>query len=182
MEGLDLDLAMLAVARERAPDVPLHEVDMAMFDLGRRFDVVACLGSAILAVRTTERLDATIATFRQHLEPGGVALVEPFIPPARWEVGRVSAVSVDEPGRKITRMHVADLTMMVFHYLVGTRAGVDHFTEHHEFGLFRHEHYLTAFERAGLTVVFDQQGISGRGLYIATRPIVDAPPAGRSPH
>ena len=42
-EGLDLDPNLLAVARERLPDVPLHEGDMRDFELGRRFDAVTCL-------------------------------------------------------------------------------------------------------------------------------------------
>lgn len=184
VEGLDLDPAMLAVAGERAPGVPLHRADMATFDLGKRFDVIACLGSALPSVRTTERLDATIATFARHLQPGGIALVEPFIPPESWEVGRVSAVFVDEPTRKIARMHVAertgDLAVMVFHYLVATADGVEHFTERHELGLFRHEHYLQAFASAGLTVAYDAEGLSGRGLYVGYRPAADGEGAGPS--
>src|SRR3954453_3947054 len=39
-EGLDLDPEMLAVARERLPDVPFHEGDMTSFELGSRFDAV----------------------------------------------------------------------------------------------------------------------------------------------
>src|SRR5262245_10817884 len=43
--GLDLDPGMLAMARQRLPDIPLHQADLADFDLGRQFDAVLCLGS-----------------------------------------------------------------------------------------------------------------------------------------
>lgn len=55
-EGLDLDATMLLIARERCPDVPFHEGDMADFDLGRTFDAVLCMFSAIAYTKTTERL------------------------------------------------------------------------------------------------------------------------------
>ena len=55
VEGLDLDPQLLAFARERLPDVPLHEGDMTAFDLGREFDVVTCLFSSIAYVRTARR-------------------------------------------------------------------------------------------------------------------------------
>ena len=45
--GLDIDPGLLSVAREKLPDVPLHRGDMRDFDLGRQFDVVACLFSSI---------------------------------------------------------------------------------------------------------------------------------------
>ena len=43
VEGLDLDPHMIAIARQRLPDVRLHQADMQDFDLGRTFDVVTCL-------------------------------------------------------------------------------------------------------------------------------------------
>src|SRR5687768_13363513 len=38
--GLDLDPGMLAIARQRCPDVPFHLADFTDFDLGEQFDVV----------------------------------------------------------------------------------------------------------------------------------------------
>src|SRR5438067_67243 len=81
VEGLDLDPELLAIARERLPDVPLHEGDMRDFDLGRRFDAVTCLFSAIGYMLTVEELAAAVASMARHLEPGGVLLVEPWLEP-----------------------------------------------------------------------------------------------------
>src|SRR5919198_4612710 len=80
-EGLDRNADLLAVARERLPDLPLHEGDMRDFDLGRRFDAVTCLFSSIGYLMTVEALEAAVATMAGHLEPGGGLLVEPWLSP-----------------------------------------------------------------------------------------------------
>src|SRR3954454_15547854 len=64
--GLDLDTGMLAVARQRLPDVPLHQGDLVDFDLGRQFDAVLCLGSSIGYVATVPRLLQAVATLARH--------------------------------------------------------------------------------------------------------------------
>lgn len=83
VEGLDLDPELLAIARDRLPDVPLHEADMVDFDLGRRFDAVTCLFSSIGYVLTGKRLRSAAAAIARHVEPGGVLAVEPWITPER---------------------------------------------------------------------------------------------------
>jgi SAM-dependent methyltransferase len=172
VEGLDLDPEMLAVARERLPDVPFHEGDMVAFDLGRRFDAVVCMFSSIGYVETEERLRSAIASMGRHLEPGGVLVVEPWLSPEDWLDRHVGAVFVDEPELKIARINAAErkgnLSSFEFKYLVGTPEGVEHFTERHELGLFTVEQYLGAFRAAGLEADHDQEGPMGRGLYVAT--------------
>ncbi|MEJ7839084.1 MAG: class I SAM-dependent methyltransferase, partial [Thermomicrobiales bacterium] len=66
VQGLDLDSRMLAVARERLPNVTFHEQDMVEFDLGQMFDVITCLGSSLPAVGTRDRLTQAIYRFAQH--------------------------------------------------------------------------------------------------------------------
>jgi len=172
-EGLDLSGEMLAVARARLPGLPLHQGDMAAFDLGRRFDAVVCMFSSIGYVQTEDRLGSAAIAMARHLEPGGVLVVEPWLSPDVWQEGHVAAVHVDEPELKVARMNVAerrgDLSVVDFHYLVATPEGVEHFTELHELGLFTVEQYLAAFRRAGLDVEHDPEGPMGRGLFVATR-------------
>jgi SAM-dependent methyltransferase len=173
VEGLDLDPGMLAVAREKCPDIPLHEADMVEFDLGRRFDALICLGSSIGYARKLDRLRQTARTFARHVEPGGVAIVEPWFTPDAWDDGRISADLREGPGVKIARMLVSGqhdgVSTLDIHYLVGRKEGVESFVEHHELGLFTIEEYQAALTDAGFTVTHDPVGLLGRGLYLGQR-------------
>ncbi len=173
VEGLDLDPEMVAVASRTHPEVAFHQADMADFALDKRFDVITCLFSSIGYVKTAARLEQAIRNMADHLIAGGVLLVEPWFGPDQWTTGRVSALFVDQPDIKISRMNVSEadgnLSFFVFHYLVATSQGVEYFTERHELGLFTHQEYLRAFQKAGLEVSHDPEGLDGRGLYIGIK-------------
>ena len=173
VEGSDLDPGMLAVARQKLPDVPLHQADLVDFDLNRRFDAVLCLGSSIGYVETANRLRQAVATLARHTVPGGMVIVEPWFGPEVWEQGRLTADLVDQPLLKIARVLVSGLDGLVstldIHYLVARPEEVEQFTEHHRLGLFTHEEYVSAFQSADLHVTHDPHGPLGRGLYIGVR-------------
>ena len=174
VEGLDLDAELLKLARRRCPGVRFHQADMVDFDLGRPFDVVTCLFSAIGYVETVERLNSAVRSIARHLLPGGVALVEPWFNREQFHEGHVGSRFVDLPDLKIARINTArvegDVSILDFHYLVGTPQGVEYFTEQHDLGLFSDEQYRAAFAAAGLEVAFDAEGLDGRGLYVGVKP------------
>lgn len=101
-------------------------------------------------------------------------ILEPWLTPEMYYEGLLAAVFVDDPDLKLARMSISavedGVSVLVFHYLVGTPDGVEYFTEQHELGLFTHEDYLEAFGAAGLEVVHDLDGLTGRGLYIGLVP------------
>ncbi|HEX2208360.1 MAG TPA: class I SAM-dependent methyltransferase [Longimicrobium sp.] len=180
-DGVDLDAGLLAIARERYPDSGFHQRDMAKFDLGRRYDAIVCLFSAIGYVKTGERLGQTVRTFARHLLPGGVVIVEPWLPPGVFVPGTVRVDTPQAPGVHVVRMvhggMSGELSVLTFSYLIGREEGIEHFQERHELGLFTREEMMDAFHGAGLQVVeHDPQGLTGRGLYVARQPDPAAEP------
>lgn len=173
-EGVDLDEGLLAVARSRLPGIPLERADMRDFDLGRRFDVVTCLFSAIGFVGGPDGLDAAAHALTRHLAPRGLLLVEPWFTPDAWIPGRPHVLAHEGPGIALARVTLSGLrderiSTTEMHYVVATPDGVDEFVVLHEPYLFTHEEMRGAFERAGLAVEHDPEGLIGRGLWIGRR-------------
>jgi ubiquinone/menaquinone biosynthesis C-methylase UbiE len=171
VEGLDLDPRMLAIARERHPEVTLHEGDMASFDLGKEFDALICLFGSIGYMKSPEPLGQTLRNFARHLRPGGVALVEPWLTPDTYKGGGLHSLFVDEPDLRIARMYMGytegDVAILDFRYLIGTTSGIEYFTERHELGLLTRTQYTSALQEAGFEATYDDYGFTGRGLYTA---------------
>lgn len=89
-QGIDLSPEMLEVARRRCPTLPLQLGDMVDFNLRRTFDVVTCLFSAVAYVRTFNRLQRAVQSMAQHVRPGGLLVIEPWIDVERYWVGRLT--------------------------------------------------------------------------------------------
>jgi ubiquinone/menaquinone biosynthesis C-methylase UbiE len=171
--GVDLDDDLLAVAAARCPDVRFEEADMTQLSLGESFDVVTCLFSSVAYAATVDRLRAAIASMADHLNTGGVLVVEPFVQPDGWQEGHVGALFVDEPGLKAARLDTSqrdgNRVTLFFHYLIGTDGAVEYLCEEHDLGLFSFEDYVSAFEDVGLSVEVDEEGLIGRGLIVGVR-------------
>lgn len=174
--GTDVDAGMLAVARERLPDVPLTVADMRSLDLGRRFDAVTCLFSSVGYLSTAEDLAAAVARMAAHLEPGGVLVVDGWIRPDRWhEPGGVHALAEtrdDVAAARVSRSRRdGDTTTLEFRYLIATHDGFETAEETHVLTLFTDDHYRAAFRAAGLepAVVEGPMG-DDRDRYVAVAP------------
>ena len=167
--GLDLNPELLAVARKRSPNVTFHQGDMTNFNLATTFDVVVCLFSSIGYVQTVENLNKAVTCFTQHLNPGGLLVLEPWITPENYWVNKITANFVDQPNLKIAWMYTSQLkgltSVFDINYLVGTPEGVSNFTEEHVMGLWTDAEYRSAIQQAGVQVNYDPKGLFGRGMY-----------------
>ena len=174
-EGIDLDDELLAVARERLPDVLFTRGDMGGFDLGRRFDAVVCLFSSIGYMVTVDRLRAAVAAMARHLEPGGVLVVEPWILPGNWtEPGTTFATVVEDGDRRLVRVVASyrdgDVSRLNMHYVIAEPGRIETADEEHLLGLFSKDDYVDAFRAAGLSPSWDDDGLIGRGLVVGLGP------------
>ncbi|MFN8432388.1 MAG: class I SAM-dependent methyltransferase [Anaerolineales bacterium] len=174
VDGLDLDKNILAIARKKHPLIPFYQGNMIDFKLNKQYDIIISLFSSIGYVQNKPNLNKTIKNLANHLNSGGVMLIEPWFSPDEWNPGRVFTLHVNQPELKITRMSYSSqkgaLSILDFHYLIGTKKGVEHRVETHKLGLFYKKDYLFAFQKAGLNVIHDSKGLDGRGLYIGMKP------------
>jgi SAM-dependent methyltransferase len=172
VEGLDISEDLATEAEKRLPGIIIHKADMINFQLHRKFDVVLCLFSSIGYVRTKANLNKTVRSMADHLNPGGVVIIEPWFTEESWMPKDVHASYVDDSDLKVARISVARkqgrLSVIEMHYLIGTSQGVAHYKEMHKLALFSKNEMMKAFGKAKLHCQCQEEGITGRGLYIGT--------------
>ena len=125
--GIDLDDEMLAIAEDRVPAVALHSGDMRDFTLDTRFHVVACLFSSIGYTKTVENMDRATANMASHLLPGGILVIEPWITPESWIVGKAGSSTAETDDFIVTRMMIAEPVergRVVFEHMIGDSGGI----------------------------------------------------------
>lgn len=172
-EGLDISEEQVEAARKRLPGIRIHTSDMVNFRLHRTYDVVLCLFSSIGYVRTRANLTRAIQSMANHLNQGGVLIVEPWFTEDTWKPKDLYASYVDDPDLKVARISTnrrkGRLCIIEMHYLVGTTEGIAHSKEIHRLGLFSKAEMLEAFQKAGLQCQYEDEGITGRGLYTGSK-------------
>jgi ubiquinone/menaquinone biosynthesis C-methylase UbiE len=170
VDGLDINTSLLAIAQTKNPHGKYHVGDMTDFSLPDKYDIILCLFSSIGYVKTLDNLDNTLRCFKRHLNPGGAVLLEPWFTAETWRPGTVHMLTAETEDGKICRMSSSQrngtLSVMMFHYLVGTPEGVQHFTELHELGLFSGDQMISAFEKNNFKIEYNPVGIAGRGMYV----------------
>lgn len=179
--GVDLSGPMVEVARAKLPGVEVRRGDMTELDVGRRFDAVISLSTAVAYLPSVEAMRQAVARMAAHLHPGGVLIVEPWYFPERFLDGHVAADIIRGAGRTITRVsrteRLGRAACIESHYVVAGADGIRHFSERQLFGLWKREEYEDAFAAADCTVDYVPAMQSGRGLFVGVAGAGAAPAA-----
>ncbi len=173
--GTDINAKMLDIAKEKVSDVIFALSDMITLKLKDKFDIILCLFSSIGYVKTYPNLKKTIINFANHLEKGGIIIIEPWFTKDAYWVGHPGMTTYDGEDIKIARLNTAKLkdglsVMEMHHLIVERNEDVKYFVDHHELGLFEIEKFLEIMIEAGLKAEFLKDGLmKDRGLYIGTK-------------
>lgn len=98
--GIDVLPAMIEYARATRPQLRLEVGDMRSLRLGRTFDAILCMGSALMYAIADRDLRATMQTFVAHAHPGTLLVLD-LNNASSWLAGGFAAESelrVDAPG------------------------------------------------------------------------------------
>ena len=74
--GVDYLPEMISYAQSTRPHLHLLVGDMRKIRLGRKFDVILCLGSALMYAITEEEIDATLNTFAAHAHKESLLILD----------------------------------------------------------------------------------------------------------
>ncbi len=173
IEGLDINPEFVEIAQRKLPSAKIHTLDMMNFRLNHRFDVITCLFSSIGYVLTYDRLASTLSNMANHLNEGGVLVIEPWYTPTTYKPGHFTATIQEFPHGKVARVNhwsqQNDHALGDSQFLIAGMNGIQHLAEKHELGLFSIEQYKQAFTENGMNVWHDEHGLIGRGLFIGVR-------------
>lgn len=171
-DGLDLEPEFILIAQGKCPDAAFHVADMRSFELGRTYDAVVSLFSAIGYTADEAGMRATVECMARHVSPRGMVIVEPWFEPGALTDGWITTVLGKDESATVCRMSrtVVDglVSRLEFEYLVGTSQGIERMSETHALGLFTQSQMEGAFEDAGLKVTRVDGALKARGMYIGT--------------
>ena len=173
--GIDLNNEILEIARKKVKKANFIQADMITMNLNKKFDIIICLFSSIGYAKTYENLKSTINNFSNHLNSGGIVIIEPWLEKSVYKEGLPSMTTYDGEDIKIARLNTTnlrdDLSIMEMHYLM-VRKGeeVQYFKDYHELGLFDSEKTIEIMKAANLEVKSFKKGIMvERGLFIGIK-------------
>lgn len=171
---VDASASMVAEAKGRLPGVRFVEADMRSFDLGRRFDAVTCLFSAIGYMPSTEDLSTAIETMARHLDDRGVLIIDGWVRPDAWhDPGSVQALCGHADGIAVARVvhsrRADNRSTLDLRFLIETVDGVEHLEETHDLMLFSDDDYRAAFDIAGLRVEIHPSPHPDRDRYVGVK-------------
>lgn len=174
--GVDLNPAMLRVARKRLEAVTLKQGDMRTFDLHERFDVVLCLFSSIANLKNDRELRQTMKNLSRHLQPEGVLIVGPWLHPGEFQPAGARLFTYDSPDLKLARIDIpkrkANKGILDFYWLIAEKGQPVKYIAHdyHELTMFSNLQYMESMRLAGLRPRFLQgEKLAGGPFYIATK-------------
>ncbi|GLW91859.1 class I SAM-dependent DNA methyltransferase [Actinokineospora globicatena] len=171
--GVEISEPMVQVARKKFDGEVVHLGDMRDFALGRRFDAVTCMFGSIGHTMSEAELDAALTCFADHLNPGGVLVVDPWWFAETFTEGYIAGDVVEVEGLTVARVshatRVSGKSRMEVHYTVARPEGITHFAETYLASLYTRQQYEDAFARAGFTAEYLPGVQNGRGAFVAAR-------------
>ncbi|WP_433394209.1 class I SAM-dependent methyltransferase [Micromonospora sp. KLBMP9576] len=172
VEGVATGPATAEAARRALPDTTVHEGTLPQLDLGRTYDVVACLHDES-ARFTLAGYRTLLRALARHLTPGGLLIVAPFWMPDTVIRRTATEALVHDDGRTVSRIERGrprdGAHHIERHVLVADGDSVRHLADTRLLHSFARQEHLTAFAAAGCGGELLPTGLAGRPLLVGVR-------------
>ncbi|CAM5693411.1 dTDP-3-amino-3,4,6-trideoxy-alpha-D-glucopyranose [Streptomyces tendae] len=172
-EGLEIAESMRRLAEQRLPGTTVHAGDMRDFSLGRTYTAVSCMFCAIGYLETVADMRSAIRSMTDHLEPGGVLVVEPWWFPENFIEGYVAGDLARAEHRTVARIshttRKGRATRMEVRFTVGDAAGIQQFTEIDVLTRVHQRGIPLRFRRRRLLRGIPGRWSAGRGRFVGVR-------------
>lgn len=170
--GTDVNKSILNEAKKRLKGVKFKQGSMINSKFNEKFDVITCLFSSIGYVKTYDNLKKTLKNFYDHLNKGGIVLIEPWFSKDQLIKNHTSLQTYEDKLVQIARMtNMAinnNISTMNMHYLIGEHGKIHSFKEKHEMGLFDKNKTLDLMKEVGFSAKYLSKKI-GRGIFIGVK-------------
>ncbi|MEM8739111.1 MAG: class I SAM-dependent methyltransferase [Planctomycetota bacterium] len=180
--AVDRSEPMLAHCRTLIPGIQAVAGDMRSVRLGQRFDVVL-LHDAVDYLTTPRDIRETLATVREHLVPGGIAMIAPTYTAEAFTDSEVADDTAATDAAEVTYFSYVhdpdpgdDTFEMILLYLIrpraadGTPGRAQVIEDRHTCGLFGGGEWLAMMRTAGLTTEFVEHEDAAWSLFVGTEP------------
>lgn len=175
-EGLDISPELLKIAKKQTKNARFYEGRMTNFKINKKYDVLICLFGVIGYVNSNIQFTKTLANFYNHLNPGGIVIIEPWFSKEDqgFKVDVPFMTTYEEANLKISRISIAkvkgDFSLIDTHYLLGNSC-IQYFNEKEKLMLISHSKFTETMDKIGFKTNFLKKGLSqdDRGLYIGVK-------------
>lgn len=169
VSGLDINENFLQIARKKNPTGIYFKGDMVSFNVRTKFDVIICLYGGIGYAKNHKNLYNTLSCFNQHLKNGGHIIINPWYSPKKWKEGIYNVCETTDSGEYVRMSFGHQNGDITFHYLIGEKNGIKHFTEKYSFGLFDISEITNFLDNLNYSSIVDESVKIKRGLIIARK-------------
>jgi dTDP-3-amino-3,6-dideoxy-alpha-D-glucopyranose N,N-dimethyltransferase/dTDP-3-amino-3,4,6-trideoxy-alpha-D-glucopyranose N,N-dimethyltransferase len=171
--GTDLNEGILSEARKLHQNIKFQKVDMTNFNLNEKFDIIICLFSAMGYVKTKSNLKKTIKNISNHLEKGGICIIEGWFSKEEFIDKKTFLHTYEDENLKIARTcwsrKKGNISELNFQFnIVDKKKGPIFFEDKHELGLFDKKYTQDLMTKSGFEII-QYQDRNFRTLYIGVK-------------
>ena len=172
--GVDVNSGILGIARKKHPRIKFLKQDMRRLRVGKKFDAVVTLFSAIGYLTTRRDLKIAIRKMSDHLKTGGVLIIEPWLEPLTYKAGLPHIADYKSEDLCLARVNVSrrqgNISIMDMHWLVAEKGkDVSAFVDTHRMLLTAYEDILEIMRDADLRSKKITSKTGMRGLLVGVK-------------